>query len=726
MPVSLQCHRAKICVFKQSQWAGKKISTPIFDVSFFVYIFGLLFSILRPPMLEISVILSFVVSSLFIVVIVAGPVCFCALVMLLHIQDAFHFLLDSIVVNKPGRRSRKRFIIFFELSLFSIILSSVAILLLTSSGTVEINPGPSLCKINFATWNLNSLLTRDGSKKDVIEGLDACYSFDIFGICESFLTNNVDENDLKINGFSDVPFRADCTYSTHPRGGVCLYFKENIPIIQRCDLELIDETVVAEIKLKNKNIFYVLSYRPPSKNLVAEILEYRSKLQNIVDKIKKEKPSLIVLTGDFNARSPLFWADEQDETAAGKNLSDFMLLNCFEQLINEPTHFPRDEIETCIDLILTDKPNALVHSGVIPSPDPRCKHHIINGTINFSVPSPPPYKRKIWKYDRANIPLIKQSLGDVDWVDLFNGADIDEMVSVFTDKILNVMSTYIPNKVVTFNDKDAPWVTPEVKTAIKRIHRVYAKWKERGKPIEGRENVKLIQNLTDKAIHDAKKRYLDDLSEKLSNPKSGTNIFWSAFKRIINSKKLTNIPPLIENSVFITCFQEKAKILNEYFALQCTPLQYNSVLPELTYKTDHFLNNVAISEDAISKIISKLNANKAHGVDNISIAMLKLCNEEVLLPLKLIFQKCLSGGKFPSSWKKANVQPVHKKESRQSKKNYRPISLLPICSKIFEKILFDAMYAFLNENRLLSKHQSGFRPGDSTINQLLSITNDIF
>ena len=67
-----------------------------------------------------------------------------------------------------------------------------------------------------------------------------------------------------------------------------------------------------------------------------------------------------------------------------------------------------------------------------------------------------------------------------------------------------------------------------------------------------------------------------------------------------------------------------------------------------------------------------------------------------------------------------------KKNSRQTKKNYRPISLLPICGKFFEKIIFDKMYFYLNENSLLSKNQSGFRPGDSTINQLLSITNDIY
>ena len=80
---------------------------------------------------------------------------------------------------------------------------------------------------------------------------------------------------------------------------------------------------------------------------------------------------------------------------------------------------------------------------------------------------------------------------------------------------------------------------------------------------------------------------------------------------------------------------------------------------------------------------------------------------------------------FPDSWKYANVQPIHKKGNRQIKSNYRPISLLPICGKILEKIVFDQLYSNLNAHNL-SKNQSGFRSGESTIYQLISITSNIF
>ena len=98
------------------------------------------------------------------------------------------------------------------------------------------------------------------------------------------------------------------------------------------------------------------------------------------------------------------------------------------------------------------------------------------------------------------------------------------------------------------------------------------------------------------------------------------------------------------------------------------------------------------------------------------------------VPRKLLnyFQKCISSGTFPNFWKYANIQLIHKKGNRRMKNNYRPISLLPICGKILEEIIFDNVYIFLNNNSIISKHQSGFRPGDSTICQLISITSTIY
>ena len=91
----------------------------------------------------------------------------------------------------------------------------------------------------------------------------------------------------------------------------------------------------------------------------------------------------------------------------------------------------------------------------------------------------------------------------------------------------------------------------------------------------------------------------------------------------------------------------------------------------------------------------------------------------------MLFNNCLRYGVFPNDWKKANVIPVHKKGNEQLVSNYYPLSLLLICSKIFEKLIFDCIYDFLDQNCLLKANQSGFSPGDSCIHQLIAITHNI-
>ena len=458
---------------------------------------------------------------------------------------------------------------------------------------------------------------------------------------------------------------------------------------------------------------------------MAEFKNYVNSLEAILEMVNKENPSAIILSGDFNARSPLFWEGDNG-TKEGEILSQFLISNNMEELINEPTHIRDDGSQTCIDLICTDQPFLFVDSGVLPSLDPHSKHNIIHGRLNFLAPSPPPYKRRIWDYNKAKIEDIRKSLIDVNWHCLFHQLSVDEMALVFTDTVLDIFSKNIPNKIVTCHDKDAAWITPQVKAAIKRNSRVYSKWNKRGRRPEERAKVVDTQNQTSKLIKQAKNSYYEKLGNLLEDPSCGEKHFWNAFKKLANKKKTTNIPPIIENNVYVTDFHQKSTIFNDYFAKQCTIHDNGSTLPQLIYRTNSVLSNIVINLDEIVGIILKQNVRKAHGCDKVSMAMLKLCPKEIAVPLRIIFQKCIDTGKFPDSWKLANVQPIHKKNDRQIKSNYRPISLLPLCGKILEKIIFDQVYAFLDENRLISTMQSGFRPGDSCIYQLISITSDIY
>ena len=118
--------------------------------------------------------------------------------------------------------------------------------------------------------------------------------------------------------------------------------------------------------------------------------------------------------------------------------------------------------------------------------------------------------------------------------------------------------------------------------------------------------------------------------------------------------------------------------------------------------------------------------NKAHSHDEISIRMLKLCESAIIESLYLIFKNCLISNTFPDVWKKTNVIPVLKKGDKQVLKNYRSVSLLPICGKIFEKLILNALYSFFEDHKLLNPCQSGFKKNDSCINRLVSINYEIY
>ena len=100
-------------------------------------------------------------------------------------------------------------------------------------------------------------------------------------------------------------------------------------------------------------------------------------------------------------------------------------------------------------------------------------------------------------------------------------------------------------------------------------------------------------------------------------------------------------------------------------------------------------------------------------------------SQSITVPLKTIFEQSLKEKKFPEVWKKANIVPVNKKVDKDLIKNYRPISLLPIFSKVYEGVIYNALFSYFKDNKLCTPSQSGFLPGDSCIAQLLSIIHEI-
>ena len=260
---------------------------------------------------------------------------------------------------------------------------------------------------------------------------------------------------------------------------------------------------------------------------------------------------------------------------------------------------------------------------------------------------------------------------------------------------------------------------------LKKKDKHYRNYKKHGYREEDKVTLEALRNECKVSIEAAKKSYLEKLANSLNDSDTTPKNYWKIIYRVMNKTRAPKIPPILDKGTFIIDCREKAKLFNEFFSKQCTLIINDSVLPNFQYVTEARINSIIIKKEDILSLIRGLNPNKATGSDDISGQMLLICDESAVLPLMIIFRNILESSIYPDQWKLANVVPIYKKEDKQLVKNYRPISLLPICGKIFEKIIFDSLYAYLVSNKLITKNQSGFVPGDSCTNQLLFLINEI-
>ena len=190
------------------------------------------------------------------------------------------------------------------------------------------------------------------------------------------------------------------------------------------------------------------------------------------------------------------------------------------------------------------------------------------------------------------------------------------------------------------------------------------------------------------AISSSKLKNHEHLANKLNDPKKALKTYWAILKTFVNVSKIPLIPLLLVDSKLVTDVLEKTNLFNNFFAKQCTPIYNDNTVPaSINFETKERLSSLEFCVDDIVKIFRSLDQDKAHGHDEISIRMIPHCASSISKPLHLIFRNCLETESFPKEWKNANIIAVHIKGDKQLITNYRPISLLPIYGRVFEKFI---------------------------------------
>ena len=216
-------------------------------------------------------------------------------------------------------------------------------------------------------------------------------------------------------------------------------------------------------------------------------------------------------------------------------------------------------------------------------------------------------------------------------------------------------------------------------------------------------------------IKEAKRKYHCDLiEENKKNPK-----FWEAIKSVFPSKSKSSIISMQKSKT-----RDMVNTFSKYFATVVSELKLRLGLSFSSYiwkphytqprKTNKSFTFSYISKVFVEKQLSSMKRKKATGTDELPAGMIKDCAKAISKPLSYIVNLSLQTGVFPTVWKNAKITPVYKSGDTGKPENFRPISVLPIFSKILEKAVHGQLSSFLEENKLLTEFQFGYRQNRST------------
>jgi hypothetical protein len=290
--------------------------------------------------------------------------------------------------------------------------------------------------------------------------------------CLSEVGGNLNLSEVELDNF--CCFKPDHSLYQPGGRGLLIYVHNSLVFSRRRDLETVkDACIWIEVKSRHKKLLVGLAYRSPSQS-PTERNQFYKDLDSCIHRASAIKSDSIIVGGDFNARSK-FWWDGDINTCEGTGLYDLSVRHSLSQFIHEPTRVTTTS-KSCLDLIFSDSPG-YVNDARVASPISLSDHSSTILSLDFyTVKASQSVRKRIWKFAETDVvAVLNAEVGNVNWEAILNIGNINTVTPTFTNTLLDIFSSHIPNHYKLVKSDDKPWFKAEIKRAINHGNKMYRK-----------------------------------------------------------------------------------------------------------------------------------------------------------------------------------------------------------------------------------------------------------
>ena len=428
----------------------------------------------------------------------------------------------------------------------------------------------------------------------------------------------------------------------------------------------------------------------------------------------------VIITGDVNI-------DWMKKSPAKEKLCEITAAFDLQQNINGSTHIGLSN-ESCIDLVFTRTDFKIIKHGIIFNPMHRgiTWHNFTYIDINTTPKKSP--RKIILKRNTRNFDAecyVREAY-TTQFVTYSNSINV--LTYELEQSINTLVNKHIPFKHIRVRPTRKPWLTHSLLKSISAKNRLFNQV-IKTKDTNTWKAYKIIRNKILQQTRQAKKSYYTNIINMQAHSTNKRSTVWSVIKKLSHKKNASqDLKELVFNNTSYTKPVDVANVLNTFFSTIGPKINADMhKLAAPSFESCKFNINgfrfEQIDESIVSRMLLSLSNHKNGGMAQIPTYMYKLIAKFIVAPLTLIINQILDQNTFPDAWKEALVIPIPKSGDSANPSNHRPISLLPILSKVAEKVMYKQINEYLEKTHLISPHQYGFRQKHSTQSLLLQLTN---